>query len=50
MIFKKVKPYIAESHFDENGFEQWIRQNQNSPLIKYVRNSWLPSKPMQPTR
>lgn len=50
LIFKKLKSYIAEPHFDENGFLQWIRQNPNSPLIKYVRNSLPPAKPMQPSR
>lgn len=50
LIFKKLKPYLAEEHFDENGFQQWERQNTNSPLIKYVRNNWPPSKPIRPTR
>lgn len=50
IIFKKLKPYLAEEHFDEDGFQQWERQNTNSPLIKYVRNNWSPSKPIRPTR
>ena len=49
-IFKKLKPYLAEKHFDEDGFKQWERHNINSPLIKYVRNNWAPSKPIRPTR
>lgn len=50
IIFKKLKPYLAEEHFDEDGFQQWERQNTNSQLIKYVRNNWPPSKPIRPTR
>lgn len=50
LISKKLKPYLAEEHFDENAFRQWELQNPNSPLIKYVRNSWPPSTPIQPTR
>lgn len=50
LIFKKLKPYLAEEHFDEERFQNWARQNPNSPLIKYVRNSWAPSKPIRPTR
>lgn len=50
LIFKKLKPYLAEEHFDEERFHNWVRENPNSPLIKYVRNSWTPSKPIRPTR
>lgn len=50
LIFKRLKPYLAEEHFDENRFRQWANRNPNSPLIKYVRNSWPPSKPIRPTR
>lgn len=50
IIFKKLKPYLAEEHFDEGRFQNWARQNPNSPLIKYVINSWAPSKPIRPIR
>lgn len=49
LIFKNLKPFLAEEHFDENGFQQWVNQHKGSPLIKYVRNSFPPSKPIPPT-
>ena len=50
LIFKKLKPYLAEEHFDEESFSNWMRNNPNSPLIKYVCNPWRPSKPTPPIR
>lgn len=50
LIFKKLKPYLMEEHFDEERFNNWRRNNPNSSLIKYLRNPWRPSKPTPPIR
>lgn len=50
LINNKLKPYLADERFDEQGFQSWCKSNPNSPLIRYVRNSWPPSKPTPPSR
>lgn len=50
VIFKKLKPYIEEKHFDEQSFQQWVDHNPNSPFIRYIRHPYPPLKPTPPSR
>lgn len=50
LIFKKLKLYLEEENFDNPRFEQWVSSNPKSPLIRYIRNNWPPSKPIPPIK
>lgn len=50
LIFKKLKPYLEDENFDNPRFEQWVSSNPKSPLIRYIRNNWPPSKPIPPIK
>lgn len=50
LINHKLKSYLADERFDEKGFQTWCKSNPNSPLIRYVRNNWPPTKPTPPSK
>jgi hypothetical protein len=48
LIFKKIKPYIETTHFNQKAFNRWVQENPNSPLISKIKAEFPPNKPIPP--